>query len=311
MMIGDRFQGLANILTDRQMPVKLTTPNMEYVTKNASQLCPIDEDSFSAIQGFAKGGLANAWGAGLYRFTNQDLEGFPIRETDLTPHFDKLTKEIGISGIDDDLTPFFGSTQHLLPPVRLSHNIRKLYSRYKSKKKHFEGELYMGHSRTGILTEPKDGRPAVDYNNVEFWQEIPSLYSPTITLDSLIRDEKVDYQNGILVTSWSENGDVVRVLGRNIESGDPVSFETKKVVLCAGAINTAKIVLKSFNDFQTKLTLLENPALQFPLVLPTSIGRHLDRDAFGLVQLNLIWKSSFFGALLQGSIMEITSPMRA
>lgn len=311
LMIGDRYQGLANILTDRSMPVKLNAPNMEYVTKDARRLSPIDEDEFNVIQGFAAGGLANAWGAGLYRFTNQDLEGFPIQESDLAPFFDKLTEEIGISGKDDDLAPFFGPARNLQSPVRLSYNMEKIYRRYKSKKRHFEGELYIGHSRTGVLTRPKDGRPPIDYSNLEFWQELPSLYSPTITLNRLIEDRRVDYRNRILVQAFSEENGIVRVIGKNIDTGSTVSFEARKAVLAAGAVNTAKVVLKSFHDYETKLALLENPALQFPLVLPSSIGRRLDMEAFGLVQLNLIWKSRSFDALLQGSIMEITSPMRA
>ncbi len=311
LMIGERFQGLSNLLNDRSIPVRLTTPNVEYVTQNAQRLSPIDEEDFCVIQGFTKGGLANAWGAGLYRFTDRDLDGFPIRALDLSPFFDKLTREIGISGTDDDLTPFFGSTQDLLPPIRMSHNIKKLYRRYVRKKKHFDGELFIGRSRTGALTQPKDGRPALEYNNLEFWQELPAIYSPTMTINKLIEGDRIGYRERVLVECWTEQTGYVRVQGKNIDTGEELTFEAKKLVLTAGPINTSKIVLKSFNDFRTRLTLLENPAVQFPLVLPTSIGRHLEQDAFGLVQLNLIWESKSFGALLQGSIMEITSPMRA
>jgi choline dehydrogenase-like flavoprotein len=51
--------------------------------------------------------------------------------------------------------------------------------------------------------------------------------------------------------------------------------------------------------------------VQIPFVLPASIGRSLDTRAFGLTQLNLIWESEAFACRAQGSILELTSPMRA
>jgi choline dehydrogenase-like flavoprotein len=309
--IGDGFCGLSNMLTRHTMPVKLTTPHTEYVTRNADRLGPVNQDSFSAVQSFATGGLANAWGAGLYRFTDEDLDMFPIGASDLTPYFDKLTREIGISGADDDLTPFFGSPEDLLPPIHLSHNIRNLYARYRQKMSDPGRDFFVGHPRIAVLTEEWDGRPPLDYNNLEFWQTLPSVYSPAYTLEKLVEKGRVEYRPGILVDSWYERDDVVHVDALDLGSERTVRFEAKHLVLAAGAINTTKIVLKSFRDVETALPLQENPAFQFPLVLPRSLGRPLQTDAFGLVQLNMIWRSESYGALLQGSIMEITSPMRA
>jgi hypothetical protein len=169
----------------------------------------------------------------------------------------------------------------------------------------------MGQARTAILTQPLGDRPALEYDNLEFWRESPALYRPRLTLEQLMHDGKVDYHKGVLVLAWDELADKIKVHATNILTRERVSFVGRRLLLAAGAINTAKIVLASRRDYQTKLPLLENPALQLPLVLPRSIGRPLDRLAFGLVQLNLVWEAESYGALLQGSIMEITSPSRA
>lgn len=89
------------------------------------------------------------------------------------------------------------------------------------------------------------------------------------------------------------------------------TFSARQLLLAAGAVNTGRIALRSREDHATVLTLFENPAVQIPFVLPRSLGRALEIDAFGLVQLNMVWESAGFDELLQGSIMEITSPMRA
>ena len=101
------------------------------------------------------------------------------------------------------------------------------------------------------------------------------------------------------------------VTGTDLATGETISFAGKTLLVAAGAINTAKIVLRSRGDHTTRLPLLENPVLQVPLILPASIGRRLDTHSFGLVQLNLVWESPAFSRYLQGSFIELTAPMRA
>ena len=293
------------------MPVKLTTPNAEYVTQGASTWGPVDENGFSAIQSFAAGGLANAWGAGLYRFSPVDFDGFPIGPADLDPYFDKLTAEIGISGVDDDLSPFFGTADRLLPPIRLSRNIENVYATYRRKKKRLPAGFHLGRARIAALTEPFDRRPPIVHDNLEFWQEKPALYSPRYTLEKLIAAGRVRYRRGTLVQSFAEDETGVTVRALDVDSGARVTLACDTLLLAAGVINTAKIVLQSYGDFATRLPLLENPAIQIPFVLPGAIGRALDTTAFGLVQLNLVWESDTYEAVCQGSLMEITSPLRA
>jgi hypothetical protein len=312
LLIGADFRGVADVLTDRVGIAKLNAPNMAFVTQDAGRLGPVEALNFDPIQSFALGGLANAWGAGLYRFTGADLAGFPIGEADLAPYFDRLTAEIGISGADDDLTPYFGDPAGLLPPLDLSFNANKFYQNYRRQRAKLNRlGVYVGRPRVGVLSVAKDGRPPCDYSNLEFWQVSPYLYTPVITLQKLIAAGQIDYRPGVLVRSWTEGPEGVVVHGAEVHTGRPMSFVGSKLLLAAGAINTSKIVLQTHHDYRTRLPLLENPAVQIPFVLPTSIGRRLDAHAFGLVQLNLIWASAACGGLLQGSIMELTAPLRA
>lgn len=312
LLIGEKFQRLSNLGNEKPVPLKLTAPNVGYVTKDAQRFSPIDETDFNAIQSFATGGLANAWSAGLYRYNDHDLEEFPFQEGDLAPYFDNLTQEIGISGTDDDLTPYFGSTRFLQPPMKLAHNAERLYRSYQRKKavSHRFG-FYLGHPRVCVLSEAKDGRPPCDYSNMEFWQDLPYIYTPLMTLEKLIDNGKVLYRKGVLVESWFEGPEGIWVEGIQTDTNQPIRFKGKKLILAAGAINTAKIVLKTYQDFHTKLTLLDNPTLQIPFVAPSSLGHRLEIDAFGLVILNLIWESTTFNCILQGTILELTSLMRA
>ncbi len=312
LFIGADYRGVTDVLEDTVGVAKLNAPNAAFVTQDAGRLSPIEAVDFDPIQSFALGGLANAWGAGLYRFLAADLADFPLREADLAPYFDRLTDEIGISGADDDLTPYFGDTAGLLPPLALSHNAARLYRSYGRQRAAFAGHgVAIGRPRLGVLSVAKDGRPACDYSNTEFWQDSPYLYTPALTLKKLIAAGQVDYRPGVLMHSWAEGPEGVTVEATDIRTGAALRFAGTKLLLAAGAINSTRIVLRSSGDHETRLALLENPAVQIPFVLPAAIGRPLDTHAFGLTQLNLVWEAPALGGTVQGSILELTSPMRA
>ena len=310
--IGPDLGGLASALANEPGVAKLNAPNMAFVTRDADRLAPLEQTHFQAVQSFAAGGLGNAWGAGLYRWTENDLDNFPIALSALQPYFDALTREVGISGQDDDLSRFFGDPAGLLPPLTLSYNARLAHDAYLKKRDALQrAGVYLGFPRVAALSRPHNGRPACDYNNLEFWQAQPYIYTPVVTLQEMISRDQIDYRPGMLVHSWQENDNAVTVQATDIHNQAPLQFTGSTLLLAAGAINTARIALQSRNDFSTRLPLLENPILQIPLILPRSIGRRLDTHAFGLVQLNLVWQSAGHGTLLQGSLIELTAPMRS
>lgn len=314
VMIGENFEGLINLRNNEpSIPAKLASPLMHFVTGRAREFSPLAAEGFDVIQSFGQGGLASAWGAGLYRYDDRDLEDFPIESRDLAPYYDRLTEEIGISGENDDLTPFFGRDELLQKPLRPSDNAAKIMQKYGRKKKELNAKgIFIGRPRLAVLTEDREGRGTCDYGNLEFWQPgLSHIYSPTLTMKKLIRDHKLSYRPGLLVKSWSRRDSRLIVHAERVKNGESADFQCRKLVLAAGAVGSARLALQTTKDFKTKLPLLDNPALQFPFVFPARIGAKLERDAFGLTQLNLVYDAKRLKGLLQGSLLEVTSPSRA
>src|SRR5262245_35869165 len=83
-LIGRQFESLHNL---HQPPIslKLKSPYMSYIARDARRLTPIAGDPFGGVVSLARGGLANAWGAGVFRYTDRDLAGFPITASALAP----------------------------------------------------------------------------------------------------------------------------------------------------------------------------------------------------------------------------------
>ena len=103
-LIGENFQSLHNL---HQTPIslKLKAPQADYIVQGWRELTPIVSQAFEGVLSLSKGGLANGWGAGVYRFTDSDLRGFPVCQAELRPFYDEITRLIGVSGANDDLEP--------------------------------------------------------------------------------------------------------------------------------------------------------------------------------------------------------------
>ena len=315
ILIGENLEGLINILENKNYPPKLTAPLMNYVIKNVDKLSHIKSTNFTPIQSFSMGGLANAWGAGVYKYNNYELKDNQIKSEDLEKYYEELTEEIGISGKNDDLTKYCGFDKKILPELKISKKSQKVLYKYnKNQKKYNKKGIFIGYPRLAVLSKEYKNRRPCDYSNFETWiNDLDYIYTPKFTLERLVNEKKVIYEKNVLVDSWirdKDNNIIIKTF--NLKTKTYKEFKAKKLILAAGTINTAKIILKSNNDYNTELTLLDNPLFQIPLIFPQWIGSKIEKNAFGLTQLNIIFDfREQIGEILQGSIIELSSPPRA
>ncbi len=311
-LIGEEFESLHN-LHQRPISLKLKAPLMNFVVQDWQRLSPVVSKTFEGVVSLAKGGLATAWGAGVYRFTEEDLQGFPISAADLRPHYDALTQHIGVSGANDDLERYFGHDDALLPPMRLSALFTDLLSRYTRRRAHFEtAGFVLGRPRLAVLTQPWQGRRAYEYDNLEFFQaHDPAIYTPAYTLDEMRSAGEIEYLDQRLVHRYVEQDKCVEVHAFNLRENKKESWCAHKLCIGAGALNTARIVLESHRDYDTRLPLLDNPITCFPFLSASRIGAALPIHESSLAQLNLIAKDAEHGETLQGTLYGTTGPLRS
>ncbi len=313
LLIGHDFSGLYNLNPlNPHISFLLTVPKYAFVRARADELIPVDQERISVVRSLAKGGLANAWGAAAYRYTDRDLEGFPIKASDLDPFYDYLTAEIGINGQEDDLTPYYGTTEGLQPAVRLGENSRQILENYRRRKDWFNRRgVFVGRMRSAVLTKELDGRSAYPYTNVEAFAQVTCFYNPAFTLDKLIAQKAVVYQPGNFVWQFRQTDAAVELLCRDINTGELRSFLARHVILAAGAVSSARIVLASFCDFQTVLPLCDNPAVYMPSFLLGRIGKKLDVSGYGFATLAILYDWPEYRPFVQGLVFETMNVPRA
>ncbi len=314
LLIGDKFEGAALIGGRSTMSPKLKSPRMRFITKDWETLSPVDATGFDTQMSFSLGGLANAWGAGVYRFSDKELQGFPITSADLTPFYNRLTKEIGISGsTGDDLTPFFGETADLQPPLKLNRGPARIYESYQRNRPHFHQRGFrLGRSRVAVLTERFGDREAYNYKNLEFFTpNDSSIYSPAITVRKLIKSNRITYCGGFLAERYVDRPAGVMVSARNLRTGLVEQFHAKRLIIAAGCLNTAKLVLASAEAGEVSLPLLDNLISYVPLINPSLVGLPSEQRCFGMVQLNLIYTGAKAAETIQGSLYDLSGPLRS
>lgn len=312
-LVGDNFESLANLFTDKKINLKLKSPYMSYIIRNWQRLSRIDSNSFEGVVSLAKGGLANAWGAGVFRFTDEDLKSFPVRYAELEPYYDALTTHVGVSGVNDDLAPWFRSDSELLPPIRLCSMANDLIDRYTAARGRFNSEgVYIGRARLAVLTAEHRGRAPYAYEHTEFFRpNIEAIYTPAFTLDELVREGRVDYRPGWLVEKFEEIEGGVEIFAKSVDGEKIRSFKARKLLVGAGALNTSRIVLASAKDNVTLLPIMDNPMACFPVFRLDRFGRGLEQEDGSAGQLNIIFQDVEGVGTVQGAFLGTNGPLRS
>ena len=288
--LGDEFEGVpfGHVRVGAQL-----TPPRQYLARDTDLLTPIRSTTFAPTESLALGGLGGGWGASAVQFTDGDLASFPIRHADLAFNYDAVAARIGISGERDDLLPWYGECAALQPPLLMDDAARQLLNRYQARREKMNGAgLYMGHPRLAVLTKDLDGRSAQRYHEMEFYAEMEqSVYRPRVTVERMRARAGFTYERPFLVEAFREDAATgfVEVSARNTRDGATARFTGRRLILAAGAMGTARIVLRSFGRYDTPLPLVCNAHIYVPCLIPALLGRVMPDKRHSLTQAGIIF----------------------
>ena len=289
-LLGDDLEGLP--LGSSRVGAQLTPPR-GHVLRDVPRLAPLVSDTFRASESLALGGLGAAWGASSVRFDAGDLAGLPLADTDLAPHYEAIASEIGISGARDDLLRYFGECASLLPPLEVDPAVAHLLQRYARRRRGANRRgLFLGQPRLAVLSRDLAGRSAQSYHDLDFYSDRGrSVWRPAVTLERLRARATFSYERPWLVERFDELHDpaAVVVRARDPAGGAPAEFRARRLVLAAGTLGTARIVLRSLGLYDTPLPLVSNAHVYVPCLQPSWIGRPLAGRRHSLTQAGLIF----------------------
>lgn len=283
--LGDQFEGVpaGKIKVGPQL-----TPPRQYIIRDSEKLTPIDSKGFNPFASLALGGMASGWGAGAMGFCRAELEGFPLSYEELQPHYESVAERIGVSGEEDDLFLYDGELKAMLPALEIDQNARLILDRYQKHRKALnKAGLVIGKLRAAALSRKLGSRNPEQYFDMSFWSDgDQSVWRPGYTLKELQKHDGFTYYHPFLVTEFKENDlGHVETSARNIETEELRVITAKKLILAAGVLGTARIVLRSLKEYGTKIPFVCNPYTYYPMINLSMIGKSGEDRVQSLAQL--------------------------
>jgi choline dehydrogenase-like flavoprotein len=256
-------------------------PSKNYVFR----LPPQFSSSATLIQpvfSFARGGLAEAWTAGVYPFNGADLAAYPFGYEALRPHYQEVAHRIGIGAERDDLERFIPFDADYLEPLPLDLHSSRLMEAYQSHRSALNRDLgfYLGRSRVATLSRPFRERPACDQLGRCLWGcPTDAIYSPRVTLRECLTFPNFRYLAGTMARrfEFDAGGRITRLSVEPSSGGTPEWLDGDLFVLAAGALCSSKIYLDSLYARTGKapvLTgLMDNRQIHVPFLTLNMIGQ--------------------------------------
>ncbi|MGE4231820.1 MAG: hypothetical protein AB7F43_00685 [Bacteriovoracia bacterium] len=285
--LGKNYEGIS---FDKIKPGAQLTPPRQFVTEHASKWNPVDSRSFSAVESLAYGGLARTWGFGCNVMDENELKkmGLPLDIAD----YQVIADRIGISAGNDEIREISGrGLKGIQGPLRIDSNARSIRIRYHKNKKFFEDKnAVLGQIVAAMLSENFKGRKANSYNDMDFWADPnKSGYRPNYTIDELKKSPNFKYLKGRFATHYIDNNDQVQLHCLEVATGKKEVFTTKKLILAAGALGSARIALRSKKLFDVAIPVLCNPFGYFVTLNLKMIGREQEKYRTSIGQLMLLY----------------------
>ncbi len=299
-MIGREYYTLKNIAS---VSPKLRVPTLNYVFEGFDEYFNTETSNFFVTGSLAKGGLSNAWGAGVAALSpNHLIKEYGSNYREMLLSYSNVAARMGISGKNEDrLSSYFGVDKWAREGTELDELPR--YMLDNCKESNPNSDVYFGRSRVAVLTEDANGRKKCEKLGNCLWGcTNKSIYSSKYDLDDLKDKENFTYLSGIKVENLVSNNDIVTVEAYDSE-GNYKTFSAASCFLGAGTLSSTKILVKALKLINCKISIQSCPTAAFLLFIPRFLGRKVLNSEFGLGQVSFRVKlsnklngfGSFFG----------------
>jgi choline dehydrogenase-like flavoprotein len=293
-------------------------PSRRFLASKADPLWSFLSDSFAPYVSYARGGLANGWGANALSFDDNDLASWPVSFADMEPAYRTVYRRISVAGFDeDDLTSFLAGVYPSQLPVRLSTADQRLMQSYRQRRRSLSNRgLRIGQARLAVVTDPQRD-DACDYCDRCLWGcPRESIYNPAAsTLKACETKQGFLYVPGRYVVSLlSSDGRITGVRYFDLRSQEIREERCDVVFLAAGALETGAIFLRTLKAARLNLSLeseglLDTSVVKLPFVALRNIGQPSEPRAFQFNRL-IIGLENGLGTwprYLHGEMLHLTS----
>ncbi|MBM3517682.1 MAG: hypothetical protein FJX56_07335 [Alphaproteobacteria bacterium] len=218
---------------------------------------------------FAKGGYSTVWGAAVLPAADEDLSGWPFGRAVLVPYYERVLREVPLSGADDALAAHFPIHRSGVTEVDPGPQGRAFLAGLRAAERRLEGAgVTAGRARLAVAGSGPARGDCTSCGLCLSGCPFGAIYATAPALDRIARAGRLRYQGQTIVREVIEDASGVTVQACDSSSGrahEPQRFE--RVFLGAGAIGSTRIVMQSLRMYEQAVTLLDSQKFLLPFLL--------------------------------------------
>ncbi len=223
------------------------------------------------------GGLSDIWSGSAALPLLQDLTKWGFRSDEIEPYYKTISNYLNLSGKKNEISNYKKSFNSIpnefvnSPPIKEHDLVNKLIQKLKNKT--IRNDFHINTNYVFLRDKSKcqyceicDSCFSGCLND--------SIFRPSKIINELISNKNFSYEN--------DNVDSLKIINNEYE----ITTENKKkiifdkVFLCAGALNSAKIIIKSFDYPKNDVLIYDIPTKFFPIVSKIPKFK-IDKKSFG------------------------------
>lgn len=274
LFIGETLSDIASRGTSHAR--SMMSGSRGYVSARTEDLLPLDTEA-QIFQSLAKGGFTESWGAVCALYDDSELRAVGIPPAEMPERYRDVIELIGLSGEAPGypIQPAAFEDSHAKRILRAYGKLpERTRARFKVKK-----------PLLAMLTKPLGARRAIAYRDLEFaLNDGGAIYRARFTIEEMEREENFTYQPGCIVERIVNEGPRYCVMGRDFP-GEPVRRWARRVIIAAGALNTTRILLASFDICGVPTPFIIKTNVLLPCLDLASIGQAGERRRHSFCQV--------------------------
>lgn len=271
------------------------TPPRQFIHKNTDDWLPFTGNDFRPLQAASLGGLGAGWGAACFTFDERELSRIGIADPEFGIYYQRAADVAGVSAdpASEVNAHLWRGVERHQPPLEIDSNAESILGTYARRKAALQQQGFeLGRIPMAILSQDLPPRQANPYFDMDFYSDARrSVYRPRYLVEQLRQIPRFIYKPNRLVVRFVERGGMVEVQSRDVETGASDTVQGRRLILCAGALNSARIALNSLRLAAARTTLLCSPYTYLPAVNLAMLGRTARERRHSLAQIGGVLKS--------------------
>ena len=287
-LLGDHLEGIPR--SGMRVGAQLTPPR-QFVNRAAERLLPVLSPDFHPMQSLALGGLGAAWGTACCTYSAHECARAGLDAAAIAAQYPRVVQEAGVSGPGQDLCTghWWSGVAGCQPPLDLDTNGASILAAYQRKAAGWLRRGFaLGRVPLAINSRPHQGREANPYFDTDFYGDVRrSAYRPRYTIERLRQTPGFSYVPDCLALSFHEITDGVELVCSR--KGERSVFRGRRLLLCAGAIGSARLALASMPLADRVTTLLCSAYVYLPTLNLRMLGHPAEDRRHSMAQLMAVF----------------------